>query len=328
MVADRAGAQVAGIDPLPKTSPRRSRSRRAPSCSPRRWASTSSTSSCATSAPSGTTTAVQVSASSATGCCRCSERSRPIGLAGRAPCPCWSSSTRPSALPAGSGSGWPRRARRSTYAGPTPVTRCPPTWPGTPGWSCSGARWAPTTTPTTPGSPTSRRWRGGGRRRRPVLGICLGHQLRAVALGGEVGATPRGQQIGVLDVGWTDAATTTGCSAAVAAPRARRAVEQRHRDPPARRRRRAGPHAARRAAGRPVRADRSGASSGTPRPARRSSAPGPTRPGRRGRARGRRRRLRRRRGRRPRPSCGRPGGCSPTASPGVPRRRRRTRPRR
>ncbi len=36
----------------------------------------------------------------------------------------------------------------------------------------------------------------------PVLGICLGHQLCAVALGGEVGRNPRGQQLGVLDVGW------------------------------------------------------------------------------------------------------------------------------
>ena len=40
----------------------------------------------------------------------------------------------------------------------------------------------------------------------PVLGICLGLQLLAVALGGEVGPAPRGQQIGVLDVGWTEAA--------------------------------------------------------------------------------------------------------------------------
>lgn len=40
----------------------------------------------------------------------------------------------------------------------------------------------------------------------PVLGICLGLQLLAVALGGEVRPAPRGQQIGVLEVGWTPAA--------------------------------------------------------------------------------------------------------------------------
>jgi GMP synthase (glutamine-hydrolysing) len=43
--------------------------------------------------------------------------------------------------------------------------------------------------------------------RTPVLGICLGHQLAAAALGGEVGPNPLGQQIGVLDVGWTHAAS-------------------------------------------------------------------------------------------------------------------------
>ena len=42
----------------------------------------------------------------------------------------------------------------------------------------------------------------------PVLGICLGHQLAAIALGGTVARNPRGQQIGVLRMGWTDEAAT------------------------------------------------------------------------------------------------------------------------
>ncbi len=38
----------------------------------------------------------------------------------------------------------------------------------------------------------------------PTWGICLGHQLCAVALGGAIARNPLGQQIGVLDVGWTE----------------------------------------------------------------------------------------------------------------------------
>jgi GMP synthase (glutamine-hydrolysing) len=41
----------------------------------------------------------------------------------------------------------------------------------------------------------------------PTLGICLGHQLAAVALGGAAHPNPRGQQIGLLEVGWAEAAS-------------------------------------------------------------------------------------------------------------------------
>lgn len=37
----------------------------------------------------------------------------------------------------------------------------------------------------------------------PALGICLGHQVMAVALGGEVIRNPRGQTVGVQSVGWS-----------------------------------------------------------------------------------------------------------------------------
>lgn len=52
----------------------------------------------------------------------------------------------------------------------------------------------------------------------PTWGICLGHQLCAVALGGEVERNPLGQQIGVLDVGWSDEAPGDDFLGPLAAP--------------------------------------------------------------------------------------------------------------
>ncbi len=51
-------------------------------------------------------------------------------------------------------------------------------------------------------APTRALVREAARSARPTLGICLGHQLCAVALGGSVGRNPRGQQLGLLTVGW------------------------------------------------------------------------------------------------------------------------------
>jgi GMP synthase (glutamine-hydrolysing) len=53
----------------------------------------------------------------------------------------------------------------------------------------------------------------------PTLGICLGHQLAAVALGGEVRPNPAGRQFGLMDVGWEPAAHLDDLFATVATPR-------------------------------------------------------------------------------------------------------------
>ena len=55
--------------------------------------------------------------------------------------------------------------------------------------------------------------------RLPTLGICLGHQLCAVALGGEIAVNPKGRQLGLLDVGWTAAAVDDELMGAVVGPR-------------------------------------------------------------------------------------------------------------
>jgi GMP synthase (glutamine-hydrolysing) len=53
----------------------------------------------------------------------------------------------------------------------------------------------------------------------PTLGICLGHQLMGAALGGRVTPNPRGQQVGLLPVGWTDAAREDRLFRGLATPR-------------------------------------------------------------------------------------------------------------
>lgn len=53
----------------------------------------------------------------------------------------------------------------------------------------------------------------------PTLGICLGHQVAAVALGGSVVKNPDGQQIGLLEVAWTPEAGEDPLFSGAATPR-------------------------------------------------------------------------------------------------------------
>lgn len=57
----------------------------------------------------------------------------------------------------------------------------------------------------------------------PALGVCLGHQLAAVATGGTVEKGPHGQRVGLFDIGWTPAASDDGLLGPLATPR--RAVQ-------------------------------------------------------------------------------------------------------
>ena len=64
-------------------------------------------------------------------------------------------------------------------------------------------------------APTKALVRAGAEQGVPVLGICLGHQLAAAALGGEVVVNPTGARRGVLDTSWADEAAVDGALTAV-----------------------------------------------------------------------------------------------------------------
>ena len=57
----------------------------------------------------------------------------------------------------------------------------------------------------------------------PTLGVCLGHQLASVSLGGAVARHPHGRQVGLLPVRWTSAAADDPLFGAI--PRDARAVQ-------------------------------------------------------------------------------------------------------
>lgn len=51
-------------------------------------------------------------------------------------------------------------------------------------------------------APTKALVREAAEQRRPALGICLGHQIVAVALGGTAAVNPAGERVGLQRVGW------------------------------------------------------------------------------------------------------------------------------
>ena len=85
-------------------------------------------------------------------------------------------------------------------------------------------------------TPTKDLIRSGAAHEVPVLGICLGHQLAAAALGGEVVVNPAGARRGVLEMSWSGAGAdpvvgSCGGTCRVLAPRRRHPAAGGHPGP-------------------------------------------------------------------------------------------------